>query len=163
MDFAIKTHGKLDSLIVNHGVLKPMTTVAKASVEEWKQAYDVNLFSALALVRCGAESHPNPQRLSLHIGTYIGQRGDSTPPQHKGQHNFHLIRCGNDRLHVVGRVRILKGSASLARRARGRRGARHNQHQRHAGPSRHRHAADAARARPRRHEGRRICQLRGRL
>ncbi len=44
------TFGRIDGVIINHGVLSPMTRIEDASVEEWKKLYDANFFSALALV-----------------------------------------------------------------------------------------------------------------
>lgn len=54
---ALARWGRLDGLVVNHGVLEPVQRVADADVEEWRRAFDVNLFSAVALVRAsdGAE------------------------------------------------------------------------------------------------------------
>ncbi|KAK0612975.1 hypothetical protein B0T17DRAFT_498795 [Bombardia bombarda] len=48
---AIDTFGKLDGVVVNHGVLAPMTRIEHASIEEWKKLYDANFFSALALAK----------------------------------------------------------------------------------------------------------------
>ena len=47
---AIKKWGRLDGVVINHGALSPMARLADASIEEWKTLYDVNFFSALALV-----------------------------------------------------------------------------------------------------------------
>ena len=49
-ELAILTFGKIDGVVVNHGVLSPMTRIENASIEEWKKLYDANFFSALALV-----------------------------------------------------------------------------------------------------------------
>ena len=49
-DVAIKSFGKLDGVVINHGVLSPIARLEHADVEEWKRLYDTNLFSALALV-----------------------------------------------------------------------------------------------------------------
>jgi NAD(P)-dependent dehydrogenase (short-subunit alcohol dehydrogenase family) len=46
----VLTFGRIDGVVVNHGVLSPMTRIENASVEEWKKLYDANFFSALALV-----------------------------------------------------------------------------------------------------------------
>ncbi|KAK4189222.1 putative oxidoreductase [Podospora australis] len=43
--------GGIDAVIINHGVLTPMTRVANSSIEEWKALYDANFFSALALAK----------------------------------------------------------------------------------------------------------------
>ncbi|KAK4242008.1 hypothetical protein C8A03DRAFT_29749 [Achaetomium macrosporum] len=50
-ELAILTFGRIDGVVVNHGVLSPMTRIENASVEEWKKLYDANFFSALALVK----------------------------------------------------------------------------------------------------------------
>ncbi|KAK6442524.1 hypothetical protein LTR95_001226 [Oleoguttula sp. CCFEE 5521] len=41
----------VDGLIVNHGVLDPVKRVKDSHVGEWKSAFDVNFFSAIALVQ----------------------------------------------------------------------------------------------------------------
>lgn len=56
------TFGRLDGVVVNHGVLSPITRLADSSVEEWKKLYDANLFSALALV-----SIPGPAPEPMHL------------------------------------------------------------------------------------------------
>jgi len=50
-ELALKAFGKLDGIIVNHGVLSPMTRIADSDIAAWKKLYDANLFSALALVK----------------------------------------------------------------------------------------------------------------
>lgn len=40
---------RLDGLIVNHGVLDPVKKISDSSAEEWRKAYDVTFFSAIAL------------------------------------------------------------------------------------------------------------------
>jgi len=61
----IETYGKLDGLVVNHGVLGPMELIAppntsnleveeaeiSASIQKWKASFDVNFFSAVTLVK----------------------------------------------------------------------------------------------------------------
>lgn len=46
----MKTFGRLDGIVINHAVIGPIKRLADASVEEWSQVYNANLFSALALV-----------------------------------------------------------------------------------------------------------------
>ncbi|KAI1116623.1 short-chain dehydrogenase [Nemania sp. NC0429] len=48
---ALKTFGRIDGLVVNHGQLSPITKIADSNAEEWRRAYDVNVFSAVALVK----------------------------------------------------------------------------------------------------------------
>ena len=47
---ALATFTTLDALIINHGVLEPLTRIADSSAESWRSLYDINLFSAIALV-----------------------------------------------------------------------------------------------------------------
>jgi NAD(P)-dependent dehydrogenase (short-subunit alcohol dehydrogenase family) len=55
-NLAIKAFGQLDGVVINHGVLSPIARLEHASIDEWKKLYDVNLFSALALVgSCGQD------------------------------------------------------------------------------------------------------------
>lgn len=55
VDLALKEFGKLDGVIVNHGVLDPVKRVADSTAEEWRAAYDVNFFSAVALAQAALE------------------------------------------------------------------------------------------------------------
>lgn len=48
---AVSAFGQLDGVVVNHGVLEPITRIANTNVEEWKKHYDVNVFSALGLLK----------------------------------------------------------------------------------------------------------------
>ncbi|KAI1328737.1 short-chain dehydrogenase [Xylariaceae sp. FL0255] len=47
----VKAFGQIDGLVVNHGTLSPVIKICDSDVEEWRKAYDVNVFSALALVK----------------------------------------------------------------------------------------------------------------
>ncbi|KAG9244045.1 hypothetical protein BJ878DRAFT_534833 [Calycina marina] len=40
----------IDALIINHGVLTPMNRIADSTPSEWRSLYNVNVFSALALL-----------------------------------------------------------------------------------------------------------------
>ena len=51
IEAALKAFGRIDALVVNHGVL-PISRIAESSAEEWRQAYDINVFGSLALVGC---------------------------------------------------------------------------------------------------------------
>ncbi|KAI1263879.1 short-chain dehydrogenase [Xylariaceae sp. FL1019] len=48
---ALKAFGRIDGLVVNHGTLSPITELFESDAEEWRKAYDINLFSAVALVK----------------------------------------------------------------------------------------------------------------
>ncbi|KAI1178977.1 short-chain dehydrogenase [Nemania sp. FL0916] len=47
----VKAFGKIDGLVINHGTLAPITKISDSDAEEWRRAYDVNVFSAVALVK----------------------------------------------------------------------------------------------------------------
>jgi NAD(P)-dependent dehydrogenase (short-subunit alcohol dehydrogenase family) len=47
---AIKAFGRIDALVINHGVLSPISKIADSNAEEWRRAYDINVFGSLALV-----------------------------------------------------------------------------------------------------------------
>lgn len=49
-ELAVKTFGRIDGLVINHGVLNPMSRLENASIDEWKENYNINVFSGLALV-----------------------------------------------------------------------------------------------------------------
>ena len=50
VDLATSKWNRLDGIIVNHGILDPVKRVSQTEAEEWRNAFDVNLFSAVALV-----------------------------------------------------------------------------------------------------------------
>jgi NAD(P)-dependent dehydrogenase (short-subunit alcohol dehydrogenase family) len=54
VDKAIARFGKVDSLIINHGVLDPVRKVGDATGQDWKTCFDINFFSAIDLVRWAA-------------------------------------------------------------------------------------------------------------
>lgn len=53
---ALHRWGRLDALIVNHGSLEPVKKVGESSVEEWKDAFDLNVFSAVGLIQAALPS-----------------------------------------------------------------------------------------------------------
>lgn len=50
VDLTIKEFGQLDGLVINHGILPPVTHVRDSDVEAWKHNFDVNFFSGVAFV-----------------------------------------------------------------------------------------------------------------
>lgn len=50
VDVALKSFTQIDSLIINHGVLTPVKRVVDFTPEEWRSVFDINFFSAIALV-----------------------------------------------------------------------------------------------------------------
>ncbi|PYH44608.1 SDR family oxidoreductase [Aspergillus saccharolyticus JOP 1030-1] len=53
VDLAIKTFGRLDGMVLNHGILGQVGKVAEADPEQWKQGFDVNFMSLVAFVKAG--------------------------------------------------------------------------------------------------------------
>ena len=50
LDLTLKEFGQLDGLVINHGMLPPVTSVEMSEIEAWKHNFDVNFFSAVAFV-----------------------------------------------------------------------------------------------------------------
>ncbi|KAK7751114.1 hypothetical protein SLS62_006943 [Diatrype stigma] len=48
---SLKAFGKIDGLVINHGAISPLTKISESSAEDWRRAYDINVFSAVALVK----------------------------------------------------------------------------------------------------------------
>lgn len=55
VDLATSYWKRLDGLIVNHGVLDPVKRLSDSSAEEWRTAYDVNFFSAIAMAKAALQ------------------------------------------------------------------------------------------------------------
>jgi NAD(P)-dependent dehydrogenase (short-subunit alcohol dehydrogenase family) len=50
VDIAESTWSRIDGLIINHGILNPVKRISDTDAEEWRDAFDVNVFSAIAMV-----------------------------------------------------------------------------------------------------------------
>lgn len=50
VDLAISAFGRLDGVVINHGILGPVGKIAEADLEAWKGGFDVNYLSAVAFV-----------------------------------------------------------------------------------------------------------------
>ncbi|KAJ8108620.1 hypothetical protein OPT61_g8048 [Boeremia exigua] len=48
---ATSRFGRLDGLIINHGSLDPVKKIADSTPDEWRAAYDINVFSAVGMVQ----------------------------------------------------------------------------------------------------------------
>ncbi|OJJ79823.1 SDR family oxidoreductase [Aspergillus glaucus CBS 516.65] len=51
VDLAVKSFGKLDGIVLNHGMLGQVGKIAEAEPEQWKYAWDVNFLSLVAFVK----------------------------------------------------------------------------------------------------------------
>ncbi|KFH47442.1 putative oxidoreductase C30D10.05c-like protein [Hapsidospora chrysogenum ATCC 11550] len=50
VDLAVETFGKIDGLVINHGILAPKK-LADSSIEDFRHVYDVNVFSYLTMAK----------------------------------------------------------------------------------------------------------------
>lgn len=50
VDLALKSFGRLDGMVLNHGILGQVGKIADADPEQWKQGFDVNFVSLVAFV-----------------------------------------------------------------------------------------------------------------
>ncbi|CAL5873493.1 uncharacterized protein PFLUO_LOCUS7772 [Penicillium psychrofluorescens] len=53
VDLALKSFGRVDGLVLNHGVLGQVGKVAEADPEQWTQGFETNFISAVAFVKAG--------------------------------------------------------------------------------------------------------------
>ncbi|KAI1427173.1 short-chain dehydrogenase [Xylaria sp. FL1777] len=47
----LEAFGRIDGLVLNHSSLSPITKICDSNAEEWRRAFDINVFSAVALVK----------------------------------------------------------------------------------------------------------------
>ena len=53
VDGAVNKFKALDGLIINHGMMEPVTKIENSDIADWKKLFDVNFFSAVAFVSTG--------------------------------------------------------------------------------------------------------------
>ncbi|KAL8990788.1 MAG: hypothetical protein Q9177_000640 [Variospora cf. flavescens] len=51
VEMAVKDFGKLDGLILNHGVLEPASRIVDSDPKAWRACFDVNFFSLVAFIK----------------------------------------------------------------------------------------------------------------
>ncbi|KAL2005060.1 hypothetical protein VTN00DRAFT_2910 [Thermoascus crustaceus] len=56
VELALASFGRLDGLVLNHGVLGQVGKIADADPEQWKQGFDVNFISLVAFVKAALPS-----------------------------------------------------------------------------------------------------------
>lgn len=67
VDLALKSFGRVDGLVLNHGALGQVENIAVADIEQWKHGFDVNFFSLVAFVSYPTES---PSTALVLIGIF---------------------------------------------------------------------------------------------
>ena len=103
VDVAIKEFGRLDGLVLNHGVLPPVTTIGNCDLGAWKENFDVNFFSAVAFV---SKRYEVINYLGLQL---VGQGCSPIPSTQQRSHPLHLIRGRSHWLWQLGSVRCFEG------------------------------------------------------
>ncbi|GKZ29940.1 hypothetical protein AbraIFM66950_007171 [Aspergillus brasiliensis] len=53
VDLALKSFGRLDGMVLNHGMLGQVGKVKDADFEQWKHGFDVNFISLVAFIKAG--------------------------------------------------------------------------------------------------------------
>ncbi|KAL8808620.1 MAG: hypothetical protein Q9223_003781 [Gallowayella weberi] len=56
VEIANKDFGRLDGLVLNHGVMAPVSKIVDSDLNAWRQGFDVNFFSLLAFVKAAVPS-----------------------------------------------------------------------------------------------------------
>lgn len=69
---------RLDGVIINHGVLDPVTRVANAKAEDWRKAFDINFFSAVALVQAALPALRDSKGAIIFTSSGAASRGFPT-------------------------------------------------------------------------------------
>jgi len=53
ISLALKAFGRLDGIVINHGILGPVARLEHSDLEAWKSGFDVNFISAVGFVSLG--------------------------------------------------------------------------------------------------------------
>ncbi|KAL8804779.1 MAG: hypothetical protein Q9182_002371 [Xanthomendoza sp. 2 TL-2023] len=56
VEIANKDFGRLDGLVLNHGVMVPVSRIVDSDPNTWRQCFDVNFFSLVALTKAAIPS-----------------------------------------------------------------------------------------------------------
>lgn len=78
VDLTLTTFGRLDGVIVNHGVLDPVKRVGDSTAEEWREAYNINFFSAVAVVKAALPALRESKGTILFTSSGAAANGYST-------------------------------------------------------------------------------------
>ncbi|KAL8834029.1 MAG: hypothetical protein Q9170_003960 [Blastenia crenularia] len=56
VEIANEDFGRLDALILNHGILEPATRISNSDPDAWRKCFDVNFFSLVAIIKAAIPS-----------------------------------------------------------------------------------------------------------
>ena len=102
VEYTLKEFGSLDALIVNHGTLDPVGSIANNDITAWKKTFDVNFFSAVSFVSSNFEVFLEANSRSLGRSCFTHASQDSRT------HSFHLLWSRRQCLPRVGRLWSVK-------------------------------------------------------
>ena len=102
VEIALKVFGKLDGLILNHGMMDPVTKIETSDIEEWRKLFDVNFFSIVAFVSVGKSE-------TVLFLMKTGQSSYSSIARQLWLRNFHLLGRFNGSILNMGRIRRFEG------------------------------------------------------
>lgn len=71
VDLAVRSFGKLDGLVLNHGTLGQVGKVAENDPELWKVGFDVNFISLIAFVCSHRDGTDNNGKLLVLIRAFV--------------------------------------------------------------------------------------------
>lgn len=101
VDLALKSFGRLDGMVLNHGVLGQVGKIAQADPEQWKHGFDVNFISFVAFVS-------SKSRAAFQGGwtlmCWADQSWSSRASRDEGQACLHFFRCCRVGLPRLGSV-----------------------------------------------------------
>lgn len=139
VDSALSRFEALDGLIINHGIMDPVTGIETSDIGEWKKLFDVNFFAAVAFVSIG-----RPE--TVLFLTETGQSSYSNTARKPWLRPIHLLGRFNGSILNMGRVRRFEGRHESFCTTTGGRGAQNHEHRCETWRGGYRYAATASRS-----------------
>lgn len=102
VDLALKSFGRLDGMVLNHGVLGQVGKIAQADPEQWKHGFDVNFISFVAFV--SSISFLTRCQGGWTLIGWVDQSWSSGASRYEGQACLHFFRCCRVCLQRLGSV-----------------------------------------------------------
>lgn len=113
---AIQTRGKLDCIILNAAVLRPVGHMTEINVEDWKRLIDINFIALVHAVRC---------RLILDrssLSMFADPASFAAPPPEQRPGPFYVLRSCSAAISSMGTICLFEGQRELPRILSERRG-----------------------------------------
>ena len=99
---AREVFGKLDGLILNHGMMDPVTKIETSDIEEWRRLFDVNFFSVVAFVSIDVSA-------TVLFLTETGQSSYSNIARDPWLRCLHVLGRFHGSILNMGRIRRFQG------------------------------------------------------